>query len=332
MTTFRRAPESTGAHRMPRTLIGSPRLRARAGVSEVVGSWRRRSAVEVWPAKDQLKARRSFNGLTEGVIGVRAAVDKGELVVIKSPVNIGTDDRLSPLYSLGAGGPTGTGEWTPMDGGYHPSQEGHTETGDQVKWVLCAVVSTAAIMMLLFDAMMVIPIILVSFLFGEPRLLARLAALRTRTMSPRWTMSGRRPWAEGIVRALMETVTFMRGSRRNANMLGPLAMKKQQVEIVDAADSARQNPRRGSLGTGTVATELVGNVFCLGRRVYSLQRGDLRAPHSARDKLEGRLLGLGRQLPRHRAARNGDSTGSMPICRDRWQTMPSASRRNALAG
>ncbi len=134
------------------------------------------------------------------------------------------------------------------------------------------------------------------------------------------------------MRAIKLTATFMGGPRRGANMLEPLAMEKQRGEIVDAADSVRRNPRRGSLGTGTVATELVGNVFCLGRRVYSLQRGDLRAPHSARVKLEGRLLGLGRQLPRHQAARNVNSTGSMPICRDRWQTMPSASRRNALAG
>jgi hypothetical protein len=136
MTTYRRAPVSTGAQNMPRTMTGSAGGGARADQREVEVIWRGKNAAEGVSAERQMLTSRDFLVNTNGVTGLMAVTEYRELMGIKRPVYFGTDDPLSTHYLLGIGGLTGTKVWTHPGGVYCACLEGHTGTGDQETWVL----------------------------------------------------------------------------------------------------------------------------------------------------------------------------------------------------
>ncbi len=299
-------------------------------------------AAEHTSEERRLVVLRNADMRTRGVIGVKAAVDKGGLVDFKRPANIGTDGLANTLYPTGAEGPIGTGKWTPTDGGYHPSQEGHTGTGAQEKRVLGAGVAAAVIMMWHFDAMLMIAGILMTFPHSEPRPRARLAAReafkwshskqrrrreRMATMTaaangcqcgdegrrgyislrklPSWTTSGLKPWATTPAEEMTELEACMSGTSVNAPLMGTIGKTEWQAEFIDATVPASCSLRKANWRTRTAAIEFEGNFMCLGRRVISQHGVRVLAPHSARGELEGLLLGLGRQHQRRRAVNSG---------------------------
>ncbi len=295
-----------------------------------------RSMAEGNSAEMQLEAWRNFIVNTKGNIGWKAVADNGELVGIKRPVHLGTNDHLSTLYLLGAGGPIGTGERTLQSGGYLPNQEGHSGTGGQEKWVLGEGVTSAAGMMRPFDAMREITGTLMIMLFDGPRPLARQAARATgmeaprtwrgwpkhlmtviaaadgcrcggagrlgcicRRKPPRWTTFGRRPLAAELGEAPTEMAASSGATSWSTPQKKPLAVKQHPAEIVDVAVSTvGHNPMEANSSIRMAATEFVGNSACLGRRVPSQRWGKVLALHSAKGKLGGRLRGLGRRAPR----------------------------------
>ncbi len=94
--------------------------------------------------------------------------DFGRIIGLKRPVSIETGGYKSEYFFTGGGGHIDTEERTPQDFAYHLSQEGHTGTGGQAKWVLVKGCAEAAGKAGLVGTMRTVKGIMATELFGDP--------------------------------------------------------------------------------------------------------------------------------------------------------------------
>ncbi len=255
---------------------------------------------------------------------------------IERPAHLGTNDHQNALYLLGAGDLIGTKGREPMGGGYHSYREGYTGTGGQGMWVQVEGGTAAAGQAGLFDTLLGVTDTMLMTLFDDPWPLVRQAAratgvadFRTSRGRPRhsmdenaatngflcggeglpgcichhrptrWTTSRRRP-LEAVLRMTLTMLDVGLGDAwwSTPLMKTPDAWRRPAVTERVMTSVCRLRPMEAHWRLEMAATEFVGIVACLGRRVPSQRLGKVLALHSAEGKFEGLLTGLGRWDPR----------------------------------
>lgn len=141
--------------------------------------WRNWRVNEDVLTKEQRGAGRNFIEHTKEFAGSKAVTDTRRLMGIERPMYLGTNDHQDIAYLLNAGGHTGTKERAPQVSGYRQNQGGHTDAGDQEKWVLVEGDTATAGKAMLFDTKRGNAITMATALSDDLRLQPRQAARAT---------------------------------------------------------------------------------------------------------------------------------------------------------